>query len=209
VHVSGLRLLILSNLQRLGFKSPVSAQWNKNNKTFPKNPKAIYYLSFLAGGLFRQDPHCSPDLFYRLIGEGVVIEMTIQKRPDSETVSQVFPEKKQMPLEGLYLGQRLAEISRKIGRALVITNFMMDRNGVIAKAGAQHDFHVPVEIKNSSDWRLFQELLAQADIVICGADYLRRVSALGSRAGDILSQFEPGKEFEKLGEWLPISSGVS
>jgi riboflavin biosynthesis pyrimidine reductase len=72
---------------------------------------------------------------------------------------------------------------------------------VIAKADAQHHFHVPVELKNHSDWRLFQELMAQADIIISGGAYLRRVSALDSRAEDILSQFEPGKEFEKLGEW--------
>jgi riboflavin biosynthesis pyrimidine reductase len=122
-------------------------------------------------------------------------------KPEFEKVTQVLPKKKQMPLEGLYLGQRLAEISRKIGRTLVITNFLTDRNGVIAKADEQHHFHVPVEIKNSSDWRLFQELMVQADIVICGAAYLERVSALGSRAEDILSQFEPGKEFERLGEW--------
>ena len=66
--------------------------------------------------------------------DGGLIEMTFQKGPDSETVTQVFPDKKQMPLEGLYLGQRLAEISRKIGRTLVITNYLTDRNGVIAIA---------------------------------------------------------------------------
>jgi riboflavin biosynthesis pyrimidine reductase len=127
--------------------------------------------------------------------------MAFQMKPEFEKVTQETPEKKQMPLEGLYLGQRLAEISRKIGRTLVITNFLTDRNGVIAKADEKHHFQIPVEIKNTSDWQLFQELTAQADIVICGAAYLERVSALGSRAEDILFQFEPGKEFEKLGEW--------
>jgi riboflavin biosynthesis pyrimidine reductase len=83
----------------------------------------------------------------------------------------------------------------------VITNFLTDRNGVIAKADERHHFRVPAEIKNASDWRLFQELMAQADIVICGAAYLERFLTLGGQAGDILLQFEPGKEFEKLGEW--------
>lgn len=116
-------------------------------------------------------------------------------------VTQVLPEKKQVPLEGLYLGQRLAEMSTKIGRTLVITNFLTDRNGVIAKTDEHHHFQVPIELKNTSDWRLFQELIAQADVIISGAAYLKRVSALGSRAEDILSQFEPGRQFEKLGEW--------
>jgi riboflavin biosynthesis pyrimidine reductase len=78
---------------------------------------------------------------------------------------------------------------------------LTDRNGVIAKADKQHNFQVPLETKNASDWRLFQELMAQADVIISGAAYLQRVSALGSRAENILSQFEPGRGFEKLGEW--------
>jgi riboflavin biosynthesis pyrimidine reductase len=127
--------------------------------------------------------------------------MTFQKLPDSKKVTQVLPEKNSISLEGLYLGQRLAEMSAKIGRTLVIASFLTDRNGVIAKADTQHHFHVPLEIRNTSDWRLFQELMAQADVIISGAAYLQRVSALGSRAEDILSQFEPGREFEELGEW--------
>lgn len=127
--------------------------------------------------------------------------MTFQKLPDSGNVTQVLPEKKQLPLVGLYLDQRLVEISTKIGKTLVIANFLTDRNGVIAKTDDQHNFHVPVEIKNTSDWRLFQELMAQVDVIISGSSYLKRVSALGSCAENILSQFEPGREFEELGEW--------
>jgi len=127
--------------------------------------------------------------------------MPFQNLPDSEQVTQVFPEKRQVPLEGLYLGQKLAEMSAKTGRSLVIANFLTDRNGVIAKADEHHHFQVPLELKNTSDWRLFQELMAQADVIISGGAYLKRVSALGSRAEDILYQFEPGRRFEKLGEW--------
>jgi riboflavin biosynthesis pyrimidine reductase len=127
--------------------------------------------------------------------------MTFQKLPDANLVTQVFPEKRLVPLEGLYLGQKLAEISAKIGRSLVIANFLTDRNGVIAKADEHHHFQVPLELRNPSDWRLFQELMAQADVIISGGAYLKRVTALGSRAEDILFQFEPGGEFEKLGEW--------
>jgi riboflavin biosynthesis pyrimidine reductase len=127
--------------------------------------------------------------------------MTYQKLPDSEKVTQVLPEEKQLPLEGLYLSQRLAVMSAKIGRPLVIANFLTDRNGVIAKADEHHRFQVPSELKNVSDWRLFQELMAQADVIISGAAYIKRVSAPGNHAEDILYQFEPGRGFEKLGKW--------
>jgi riboflavin biosynthesis pyrimidine reductase len=121
--------------------------------------------------------------------------------PGSGTIHQVFPEKKQVPLDGLYLGERLAELSTKIGRSLVVTDFLTDRNGVIAKTDGQHHFQVPLELRNTSDWQLFQELLAQADVIISGEAYLKRLASLGSSAQDVLCQFEPGNAFEELGEW--------
>jgi riboflavin biosynthesis pyrimidine reductase len=88
----------------------------------------------------------------------------------------------------------------------VISSFLTDRNGVIAKADKRHNFHVPLETRNTSDWQLYQELIAQADVTISGAAYLKRVSSLGSRAENILTQFEPGGEFGDLGQWR-LSSG--
>jgi riboflavin biosynthesis pyrimidine reductase len=127
--------------------------------------------------------------------------MPLQKLPDSVTVTQVFPDRKQVPLAGLYLGERLADLSVKIGRSLVVTDFLTDRNGIIAKADERHNFMVPSELRNSSDWQLFQELMAQADVIISGEAYLKRISTLGSHAQNIFSQFEPGRAFEKLGDW--------
>jgi riboflavin biosynthesis pyrimidine reductase len=135
-----------------------------------------------------------------------MMHMSRQKLPDLGKVTQVFPEERQVPLEGLYLGQRLADISARIGRPLVITDYLCDRNGVIAKADEHHEYQVPLETRNASDWRLFQELMAQADVILIGAAYLRRVVSLGSRAQSVLSQFEPGREFEELGGWR-LSAG--
>ena len=132
--------------------------------------------------------------------------MTIQKPLGLEKVTQLFPEKQQVPLEGLYLDQRLSEISAKIGRTLVIANFLSDMNGIIAKRDEQNNFQIPPGLKNASDWRLFQELMAQADVIISGAAYLKRVLVQGNRAENIISQFEPGSGFEKLGEWR-LSAG--
>src|SRR6266498_3321389 len=114
-------------------------------------------------------------------------------------INQVFPVKKQVPLEGLYLGQRLMDMAMEIDRSVVLTDFLTDKNGVIAKAGKDAHFQIPAELKNSSDWGLYQELMAQADVTISGGAYFKRLAANGAQ--DILYQFEPGNGFEKLGQW--------
>jgi riboflavin biosynthesis pyrimidine reductase len=117
-------------------------------------------------------------------------------------IDQVFPVKKQVPLEGLYLSQRLREMATEFGRSLVLTDFLSDKNGVVAKASKDGHFQVPAEIKNSSDWGRFQELMAQADVTISGGSYFKRLAT----SQDILYQFEPGNAFEKLGQWR-LSAG--
>ncbi len=119
-------------------------------------------------------------------------------------VNQVFPVKKQVPLEGLYLGQRLREMATEIGRSVVLTDFLTDKNGVVAKLGKDAHFQIPTELENSSDWGRFQELMAQADVTISGGSYFRRLATNGAQ--DILYQFEPGNAFEKLGQWR-LSAG--
>ncbi len=121
--------------------------------------------------------------------------------PDSNTVTEVLPEKNKLPLQGLYLRQGFPQMAAQMQKALVLTTYLTDRNGVIAKANEQGHFQVPSETRNASDWRLSQELMAQADVIISGGDYLRRASAWGGSSQDILYQFEPGGEFEELGEW--------
>ncbi len=114
-------------------------------------------------------------------------------------INQVFPVKEQAPLEGLYLDQKLKEMAAEIGRSLVFTDFLTDKNEVVAKSGKDAHFQIPAEIKNSSDWGLFQELMAQADITISSGSYFRRLATKGAQ--DILYQFEPGNAFETLGQW--------
>jgi len=116
-----------------------------------------------------------------------------------QMINQVFPVKKQVPLEGLYLDQRLMDLATEIGRSVVLTDYLTDKNEVVAKAGKEGQFQIPAEIKNSSDWGLYQELMAQAEITISGGSYYKRLATNGAQ--DILYQFEPGHAFEKLGEW--------
>jgi hypothetical protein len=114
-------------------------------------------------------------------------------------IDQVFPVRKQVPLEGLYLDQKLLDLAAHMGRSLVLTDYLTDKNGVVAKAGRDGQFQIPAELKNSSDWGRYQELMAQADVTISGGAYYKRLAAEGAQ--DILYQFEPGNPFEKLGEW--------
>jgi riboflavin biosynthesis pyrimidine reductase len=110
--------------------------------------------------------------------------------------------KERTPLEGLYLDQRLREMATEIGRSLVLTDFLTDKNGVVAKADQDAQFQIPEELKNSSDWGWFQELVAQADVTISGGSYFKRLET----SEDILYQFEPGHAFENLGQWR-LSAG--
>jgi hypothetical protein len=116
-------------------------------------------------------------------------------------VTQVFPVKKQVPLAGLYLGQNLLEVSKKIGRSVVIADFLTDKNGVIAKADRPGHFQIPPALKNPSDWGLFQELMAQADVIISTGAHFKRLATPGIVSQDILYQFGAGKAFEMLGNW--------
>ena len=114
-------------------------------------------------------------------------------------IDQVYPVKKQVPLGGLYLDQRLADLAAEIGRSVVLTDYLTDQKGVIAKAAKDGHFEIPAKLRNSSDWSRYQELMAQADVIISSGSYFKRLATRGAQ--DILYQFEPGQAFEGLGQW--------
>jgi riboflavin biosynthesis pyrimidine reductase len=116
-----------------------------------------------------------------------------------QIIDQVFPVKKEVPLEGLYLGERVRDLATEIGRSVVLSDYLTDQNGTVAKATKDGHFEIPAQIKNSSDWGRYQELMAQADVIISSGSYFKRLAS--KRAQDILYQFEPGQAFEKLGQW--------
>src|SRR5829696_8806202 len=114
-------------------------------------------------------------------------------------INQVFPVKREVPLEGLYLAEELTKLAAEMGRSVVLTDYLTDRNGVLAKAAGEGHFEIPAELKNSSDWDRYQELMAQADVIISSGAYFKRLAAKGAQ--DILYQFEPGGAYEALGQW--------
>ncbi len=82
------------------------------------------------------------------------------------------------------------------------SGYVTDLNDVIARKSENGDFQVAEELKNASDWRLFNELIAQADVMITGSGYLKRVASMGSaKAQNVLDQFSEGGKFADLGEW--------
>ena len=117
---------------------------------------------------------------------------------NSPEIRQIEPEEKPVQLEGLYLRHNLQELARKLGRPVVIATYITDLNDVIAVK----DVHgAPEKLKNPSDWRLFQELIAQADVIITGTSYMSEFAGKGESGQNVLTQFDKGGTFEGLGDW--------
>ena len=101
-------------------------------------------------------------------------------------------------LLGCYLAHKLHQRGQN-GRPFVYTNFITSLDGRIALAASGRDTHqVPPAIANPRDWRLYQELGAQADVLITTARYLRQL-AIGE-AQDMLPVGD-SPDFEDLRRW--------
>jgi len=78
------------------------------------------------------------------------------------------------PLSGLYLGQ-IPRPGEGAVTPFVYSNFITSLDGRIAIAQQGRSTHqVPTAITNSRDWRLYQELAGQADILITSGRYFRQ-----------------------------------
>lgn len=114
-------------------------------------------------------------------------------------VTQLYPLPGiERPLTGLYLAHDLRQYHAVSGQAFVYSNFVASLDGRIAiphptKVGLT----VPKQIANERDWRLFQELAAQADMIISSGRYLRDWAR--GRAQEILQIDDP--RFADLRAW--------
>jgi riboflavin biosynthesis pyrimidine reductase len=115
------------------------------------------------------------------------------------TLLRLFPAPVEtVPLEGLYLAQALRTRGDP-ARAFVYSNFIASLDGRIAlKSSHTGSYIVPDAIANPRDWRLFQELAAQADVVITSGRYARQL-AEGS-AQDVLPVSEKS-QYQDLLAW--------
>ena len=103
-----------------------------------------------------------------------------------------------VPLEGAYLS---LDLHRQAGAGdmLIYANYIASVDGRIAlRHPVSGEFSVPTSLANPRDWRLYQELAAQADIMIVSARYMRQLAK--GTAQDLLPV---GREpaYRDLAEW--------
>lgn len=116
--------------------------------------------------------------------------------PDTPLI-QLFPRSATLALEGLYLAHELRQLAG--AQPFVYANFVASLDGRIAipdttKGGMK----VPLNIANARDWRLFQELANQADLIITTGRYLRDYAA--GKAQEILRVYDDPR-FADLKAW--------
>ena len=114
-------------------------------------------------------------------------------------VTRLYPATgEQHPLEGLYLQHHL-HIKGQHGNPFVYSNFITSLDGRIALGSSSSTTHtVPTATVNPRDWRLYQELAGQADLLVTSGRYFRQ-----SLIGEAQDQLPVGKQaaFSDIREW--------
>ncbi len=110
-----------------------------------------------------------------------------------------------LPLPRLYLEHPLHRLCADAS-PLVYSNFITSLDGRIALPRPGQSSHgVPAAIGNARDWRLYQELAAQADLLITSARYFRQYAC--GEAQDTLP-VGSGEAFADLRAWR-VEQGLS
>lgn len=104
----------------------------------------------------------------------------------------------EIPLRSAYLAHNLRQLAEKMDKPLVYANFVVSLDGRIAVPPPNGlGLMVPKATANERDWRMYQELAAQADIILSSGRYLREWAE--GRAQEIL-QVDDAR-FADLREW--------
>jgi riboflavin biosynthesis pyrimidine reductase len=121
-------------------------------------------------------------------------------------ITQLYPlPSQERPLKGTYLAHQLRGYSQTSGKAFVYGNFITSLDGRIAVPHpTRPGLMVPKATANDRDWRLFQELAVQADLIISSGRYLRDWA--DGRAQEILRVDDP--DFADLKAWR-LAQGLS
>jgi len=99
-------------------------------------------------------------------------------------LKQLFPLQQELPLQGVYLALNLHQQAKQ-GDVLVYANYIASLDGRIALFDeAMGEYAVPKSIANGRDWRLYQELAGQADVMLTSARYFRQLAE--NKAQDLL-----------------------
>lgn len=137
------------------------------------------------------------------VGHGLVayleLRLVTPERDEFVVMLKLFPGPVEaISLEGLYLAHDLRALGHA-SRPFVYTNFIASLDGRIAvKSSHTGSLAIPKAIANPYDWRLFQELAAQADALITTGRYARELAA--GHAQDVLP-LSPKPEYQDLFAW--------
>ncbi|MDQ6960507.1 MAG: dihydrofolate reductase family protein, partial [Mariprofundaceae bacterium] len=102
------------------------------------------------------------------------------------------------PLKELYLGLNLHRQAVD-DDVLIYSNYIASVDGRISlRDVVSGQFSVPEAIANKRDWRLYQELAAQADVMVTSARYFRQLAA--GQAQDMLPVGQ-SRDFADLLDW--------
>ncbi len=86
----------------------------------------------------------------------------------------------------------------KPGDVLIYANYITSLDGRIALADSDGGQQVPKALANKRDWRLYQELAAQSDIMLTSARYFRQLAK--GNAQDLLP-VGAGEDYADLRDW--------
>ncbi|HMD90086.1 MAG TPA: dihydrofolate reductase family protein [Anaerolineaceae bacterium] len=88
------------------------------------------------------------------------------------------------------MSHKLRELAKDKNEPFIYANFIKSIDGRIAISNPSGSgFIIPKTITNQNDWRLFQELVAQADLILSSGRYLRDLAE--GRAQEILQINDP------------------
>lgn len=123
-----------------------------------------------------------------------------------DTILRLYPlPSAEIPLAGAYLALDLRQRAEQSGRPFLYANFITSVDGRIAVSRPDGSgMTVPKTIANDRDWRLYQELAAQSDILLSSGRYLRDWAA--GRAQEILQVDDP--RYADLRAWR-VERGLS
>ncbi len=114
-------------------------------------------------------------------------------------LKQIYPQcDVSRPLEGTYLDLNLHQ-QAKAGDIYIYANYISSLDGRIALYDEDlGEYTVPKSIANGRDWRLYQELAGQADIMLTSARYFRQLEK--GKAQDLLP-VGSGEKYADIKHW--------
>jgi riboflavin biosynthesis pyrimidine reductase len=117
----------------------------------------------------------------------------------SAQILELYPHTGTMrPLDGTYLAQDLRALGTPV-QPFVYANFVSSLDGRIAVVEAHTgESYVLEDLTSGHDWRLFQELQAQADCMVTHGGYLR---ALAARKFEDILQVGLARQALDIGRW--------